>query len=194
MSPTAMFESQRLRIKCYGAGDGPMLYAIGQRNREHLQRYESDNPVLQIKNVAEAEALAREIAADWAARKYFLGAAFDKRTNEFVVQMYLGVATRDPLEFKIGFFVDKSHEGRGYVTEAVGATLEFAFAKLHAHYVSAECDLSNVRSYRVLERCGMRRQAVPRKNEKKPNGDKDATLHYAISRREFLDAQRRDSP
>ena len=44
------FESERLRLRSYAAGDGPMYFAVSQRNREHLARYESDNVVMQISN------------------------------------------------------------------------------------------------------------------------------------------------
>ena len=45
-----------------------MYYAVGQKNRQHLQRYEADNAILSAKNEPEAEALVQELAADWAAR------------------------------------------------------------------------------------------------------------------------------
>ena len=30
------FETERLIVRCYEAGDGPMYYAVGARNREHF--------------------------------------------------------------------------------------------------------------------------------------------------------------
>ena len=36
-------ETQRLYLRPYRAGDGPMYYAVGQKNRDHLARYETDN-------------------------------------------------------------------------------------------------------------------------------------------------------
>jgi ribosomal-protein-alanine N-acetyltransferase len=148
------FETDRLVIRCYEAGDGPMYYATGVRNRGHLQRYESGNTILTAKTEQEAEILVRRLHADWMARNHFFMGAFDKTTHEFVAQIYVGAVNWDLPEFVVGYFVDKDHEGQGFVTEAVKATLKFIFEHMGAHRVRLETNETNVRSRRVAERCG----------------------------------------
>ena len=41
-------ETERLYLRPYQAGDGPLYFAMGQKNRAHLARYEADNVVLAI--------------------------------------------------------------------------------------------------------------------------------------------------
>ena len=36
-------ETERLYLRSYKAGDGPVYFSAGQRNRDHLSKYESDN-------------------------------------------------------------------------------------------------------------------------------------------------------
>ena len=43
-------ETERLYLRPYQAGDGTMVFAVSQRNREHLARYESGN-VLRMPNM-----------------------------------------------------------------------------------------------------------------------------------------------
>ncbi len=179
------FWSERLRLRCYEPGDGKWYYAMSLRNREHLRRYESGNVAANLSSEEVAEALMCDLAADWQARKNFFIAAFNKLTNEFVAQIYVGPVSWELPEFQIGYFVDVNHEGQGYVTEAVKATLRVIFGKLNAHRVRLFCDKTNLRSMRVAERCGMTREAHLRENKKNADGSYSGTLIYGLLRSEF---------
>ncbi len=178
-------EAGRIYLRSYQAGDGPWFYAMSQRNRAHLARYESENVVMSVGSEADAEALVRELAADWEARNCFFMGAFRRETDEFVAQVYVGPVNWDVPEFVIGFFVDKDHEGQGYVTEAVRAALGFIFEHLKAHRVRMECDDTNQRSLRVAERCGMLREGHIRENKRNADGQLSGTLHFGLLKREF---------
>ena len=187
-STPTRFESERLILRPYQAGDGAMYYAVGQKNRQHLQRYEADNVILTVKNEQEAEALVQELAADWAARKCFFLGAWDKLSGEFVAQVYIGVVNWDTPEFEIGFFVDQDHEGQGYVTESVRAALDFVFEHLQAQRVSLRCNATNLRSQRVAERCGFTREGLLRQERRHPDGSFSDSLIYGLLRREWVGA------
>jgi RimJ/RimL family protein N-acetyltransferase len=178
-------ETERLYLRCYEAGDGQWYYAMSQKNRSHLMRYESGNVVMSIKSKEEAEVVLRELAAEWLARNCFFMGAFEKASDEFVAQIYVGPVNWDLPEFEIGYFVDKDHEGQGYVTEAVRAVLGFIFEHLKAHRVRIQCDDTNVRSYRVAERCGMVREGHFRENKKNPDGTISGTLYFGLLKSEF---------
>lgn len=186
-STPTRFESERLILRPYQAGDGAMYYAVGQKNRQHLQRYEADNVILTAKNEQEAEALVQELAADWAARKCFFLGAWDKLSGEFVAQVYIGVVNWDTPEFEIGFFVDQDHEGQGYVTESVRAALDFVFEHLQAQRVSLRCNATNLRSQRVAERCGFTREGLLRQERRHPDGSFSDSLIYGLLRREWAE-------
>ncbi len=95
-------ETERLYLRCYEPGDGSWYYEMIQKNRPHLERYESDNAAMTIKTEDDAEVLMREFAAGWAARSYFFMGVFDKLSNEFVAQLYIGPSNWDLPEF-VGF-------------------------------------------------------------------------------------------
>lgn len=181
----SQIETERMILRCYRAGDGPWYYAMAQRNREHLSEYESDNVVMSIKTEEEAEVLVRDLANDWASRSHFFIGAFDKKTDAFVAQVYVGPVSWSLPEFQVGYFADKDNEGRGYVTEAVRAVLGFIFDHLHAHRVRLECDDTNVRSYRVAERCGMVREGHFLESKRRADGTLGGTYRYRLLRSEF---------
>jgi RimJ/RimL family protein N-acetyltransferase len=66
----------------------------------------------------------------------------------------------DPMsrQAEIGFCFHPHQRGRGYSTRAVRAALEFAFGSLDVRRVVAATDVRNERSWRLLERIGMRRE------------------------------------
>ena len=113
------FETERLILRSFQAGDGLWYYAIGRKNRDHLRRYESGNLILSFHSAEEAEVVVRDIAAEWQACNCFFLAGFDKQTSAFVAQIYIGPVSWELPEFQIGYFADEEHQGRGYVTEAV---------------------------------------------------------------------------
>jgi len=178
-------ETKRLILRPYRAGDGPWFYEMAQRNREHLAEYESDNVVMSVKNEEEAEVLVRDLANDWAARNHFFIGAFKSETGVFVAQVYVGPVNWQLPEFQIGYFADRDHEGQGYVTEAAQGAIAFAFDHLGAERLRLECDETNVRSYRVAERCGMVREGCFLRSKRRPDGSLGDTLRYRLLKREF---------
>jgi len=186
--PTRL-ETGRLLLRPYQAGDGPVYFAAGQRNRQHLQRYEADNSILSPKSEAEAEALVRTLAADWVSRNCFFLGAFDKVSGEFVAQVYIGPVNWETPEFEVGFMADQAHEGRGFVTEAVRAALGFIFENLEAQRVSLSCAETNLRSQHVAERCGFRREGHLRQAKRQPDGSLGDTLIYGLLREEWDDGR-----
>jgi aminoglycoside 6'-N-acetyltransferase len=177
-------EAARIYLRSYQAGDGAWFYAMSQRNRAHLARYEADNVVMSVASEQDAEDLVRGLAADWKDQNCFFMGAFDRETDEFVAQVYVGPANRDVPEFEIGFFADKDHEGQGYVTEAVRAATGFIFEHLQAHRLRMECEDTNQRSLRVAERCGFLREGHFRENRRNADGTLSGTLHFGMLKSE----------
>jgi RimJ/RimL family protein N-acetyltransferase len=67
----------------------------------------------------------------------------------------------EPAEFMtwdLGYIFNPDYHGRGYATEACRGVLRYGFANLKAHRVSAKCSPENVRSWKLMERLGMRRE------------------------------------
>jgi len=184
--PTRL-ETERLYLRPYQPGDGPWYFAMSQRNQAamHLSRYEADNPANTLRTEEDAEVLMRDFAIGWAARRVFFLGAFDRATDEFAAQIYIGVVSWELPEFELGYFADVDHEGLGYVTEAARAALGFIFKHLCAHRVRLECDDTNVRSFGVAERCGMTREGHIRQNHKHADGTITGTLHYGLLRNEY---------
>nr|WP_210767767.1 GNAT family N-acetyltransferase [Cellulomonas humilata] len=67
----------------------------------------------------------------------------------------------DPRTYTLGYVFDPAQWGQGYATEAATALLDVCFRSWGAHRVIARCSPENTRSWRLLERLGMRREELP---------------------------------
>jgi ribosomal-protein-alanine N-acetyltransferase len=179
-------ETNRLYLRGYQAGDGPWYYTMSQKNKPHLAMFESGNAVMRINKEEDAEIIVRDFAVARAARSAFFMGVFQKVTNDFVAQIYIGVVNWDLPEFELGYFADIDHEGQGFVTEAAEAALGFIFNQLGAARARLGCDDSNSRSYRVAERCGMVREGHIRDNKRNADGSFHGEFVYGLLRSEFI--------
>jgi len=118
-------ETERLFLRPYQSGDGVLYYQIGQRNKKHLEKFESGNILMQIESEEEGERAIQRLIASWDTGEAFFLGAFQKETGNFVAQIYIGLSNRRLPEYELGYIVDVDHEGKGYVTEAAGAALHF---------------------------------------------------------------------
>jgi RimJ/RimL family protein N-acetyltransferase len=85
---------------------------------------------------------------------------------------------------ELGYAIARDAEGHGYATEAARAVLELAFARFGLHRVIARLDARNRASAALLERLGMRREALFVEDEH-VKGEWTDTLVYAILAREY---------
>jgi len=86
---------------------------------------------------------------------------------------------------EVGFTFLPNHRGHGYATEAATAMVELAFSGLGAHRVSGHLDQRNRASAALLERLGMRREALLVENEWVKGEWTDEAI-YAVLAREWL--------
>ncbi|GHU74919.1 hypothetical protein AGMMS49992_17800 [Clostridia bacterium] len=63
----------------------------------------------------------------------------------------------------LGWILHKNYHKRGYGTELAGALIKYGFTDLKMRRIIAPCAAVNYGSYRVMERNGMRREALHRK-------------------------------
>lgn len=85
---------------------------------------------------------------------------------------------------EIGYVFSPDAKGQGYATEAARALLRLAFTDLGLHRVFAELDRRNGASAALLERLGMRREALFRQDVWFKDEWSD-TLVYAMLAEEF---------
>ena len=70
---------------------------------------------------------------------------------------------------ELGYVVAKAYWGKGYMTEAVKAIIEWAFSQPQVYRVYATTSVDNIGSQRVMEKAGMQREGLLRRYIIHPN-------------------------
>jgi ribosomal-protein-alanine N-acetyltransferase len=97
----------------------------------------------------------------------------------------LAVSNRANLTGDFGYSIHSAYWRQGYATEAAHAVVEAGFRTLGLHRIWAECDTENVGSWGVMEKLGMRREALLRDGKLVKGAWRDRYL-YAVLADEWI--------
>ena len=146
-------ETARLRLRRFTPADASALAAY--RSDPEVSRYQSwESPV----PLAEAERLAARFSAGDPRGPGWFQYAVERRDVPGLIGDVGVWRSEDGRQAELGFTFAPRFQGHGYATEAVARTVEFLLAEEELHRVSAGCDARNVRSAKLLERVGFRRE------------------------------------
>lgn len=149
-----MIETPRLRLRPFCPDDGNIVFAL--YSNEEIMRY---TPFEYMDEVAAAKHLERIVAA-WAedplTERELLVLAKD--SGEKIGRCHIHL-DRESESAMVGWLLLKKEWGKGYATEITKALMDYAFDTMQVRRVCALCHPDNTASWRVLEKCGMRREA-----------------------------------
>lgn len=103
----------------------------------------------------------------------------------YIGEVGLGLTSAQHRQGEIGYVFDPAYGGQGLATEAARLMVSLGFSSLGAHRITGRLDARNERSARLLERIGMRREALLKQNEF-VKGEWTDELVYAVLAQEWL--------
>lgn len=166
-----MLSTERLVIRPFQESDYKDLYEY--LSLEETYRYEPGKPI----SLEEAEKLASERAKGTG----FWAVMLEEDSKKLIGHVsFIQTEPKVFLTWEIGFIFNPVFQKKGYATEASRAIIKYAFKELNAHRVVGFCATENIASWRVLEKCGMKREGLLRKNAFFQR-DKNGTPHWLDS-------------
>jgi [ribosomal protein S5]-alanine N-acetyltransferase len=66
--------------------------------------------------------------------------------------------------WNLGYIFNPAFQGKGYATEAARAVIAYAFKEMGVHRIVGHCSPDNTASWKVLEKCGMKKEGMSRKD------------------------------
>ncbi|MBQ3460686.1 MAG: GNAT family N-acetyltransferase [Solobacterium sp.] len=96
------------------------------------------------------------------AKSFHLGIA-EKSTDKVIGDIWVYLIEQDRMA-KVAFRLAKTVHGRGYGTESLSAMTAFCFEHTELKRLWTEVDVRNIASWRVLEKCGYRREGLIRQS------------------------------
>lgn len=103
----------------------------------------------------------------------------EKETGLFIGVVGFIVRDKSVPYFEIGYWLQTSKVGKGYITEAVKLIEKYAFIDNHAQRLEIKMASSNLKSQAVAKRCGFQFEAQLMNARRLPSGELDNTLVYA---------------
>ncbi|MDI4632444.1 GNAT family N-acetyltransferase [Pelomonas sp. V22] len=153
-------ETERLVLLAPRAGVGP---ALNEAVIETLDQLRPWMPWAQhAPSVDETEGVVRR---QWAAFILREDLPFQIYSREPQRRRLLGATGLHRFDwaarrFEIGYWLRRSSEGQGLMSEAVNGLVAMAFTQLRARRLEIRCDERNARSRAVAERCGFQLESV----------------------------------
>lgn len=143
---------ERVLVRPHRETDAEEHFAAVEESREYLL------PWLPwasgYTSVDDSREFINRCIARWYQRADFIVGIWDHRTGRFLGGSGLDPQNRDVPSYEIGYWLRRSAEGHGYMTEAVKLLADYAFDSLGAQRVYIRCDARNVRSAAIPRRLG----------------------------------------
>jgi [ribosomal protein S5]-alanine N-acetyltransferase len=148
-------------IRPLEASDLPALVESRLRNRAFLTEWEPDRAESFFTPAGQARELALDDAA-WRTATGFPFAILDAAQDDRLIgRVALANVVRGVWQnATLGYWVSADAGSRGHATAAVGLVLRFAFEVAGLHRIQPAIMPRNVRSRRVVEKCGFRHEGV----------------------------------
>jgi ribosomal-protein-alanine N-acetyltransferase len=149
-----MLTSERLIVRPFQKNDYQDLYEY--LSLKETYRFEAGEPI----SLNEAKKLCKERAKG---RNFW--AATLKDSKKLIGHISIFPAGPEFLRtWEIGYIFNPDYQNKGYASEAAWAIIKYAFTELGAHRIVGHCSPDNIPSWKVLEKCGMRREGLERRN------------------------------
>lgn len=150
-----MLSTERLIIRPFLESDYQDLYEY--LSLPETYRFEPGEPVSLEK--------AKEIAREFSDGRNFWAVTLPSNDDKLIG--HISMIQKEPewvKTWEIGFIFNPKFQKMGYATEASKAVIDYTFRQLNAHRIVGNCSQENLPSWRVLEKCGMRREGLMKKN------------------------------
>jgi [ribosomal protein S5]-alanine N-acetyltransferase len=162
MNPPEHIETARLILRKPVVADTPRIYEAYANDAE-VTRYLTWRP---HRTLADGEEPAAHRLAAWEAGEYFCWVITLRDDGELTGMISI---RPDAWRVDLGYVLGRRWWGRGYMTEAVRAVVDYVLSEREVFRVWAVCDVDNLASARVLEKAGLRLEGRLRRWAMHPN-------------------------
>lgn len=102
--------------------------------------------------------------------------------NEHIGGVSIYIEEDDPKVGELGWLIKKEFQGKGYITEAAKALMEYSFENLGLEKIYARCDSRNIASEKVMKKLEMFLEEEGKRFYKKRN-EEAGEYKYSIFRK-----------
>ncbi|MFX1391851.1 MAG: GNAT family N-acetyltransferase [Promethearchaeota archaeon] len=180
LSIPSKLETPRLIIRKYESGDGKYLFQLLEsgNNREYLNEHSDD--ATNVKTEKDAETRIQQLSKDWIERTRFVMGIWLKSSEKYIGQIWIEPNKQEVPSFELGWYLEQSLQKQGFATEAAKASINFIFNNLKAYKIIVITRDDNLRSVKLAERLGFKKEAHLREHSIKKDGSRVGLSYYGI--------------
>jgi ribosomal-protein-alanine N-acetyltransferase len=151
-------DGAKIYVRLFEPSDAAALLELRKRNTGFLRPWEPRRPVEYTPEAQDAQ-LQHMIESAALDRSYHFG--IFQLDDSLVGSITLSNVARGAWQnATVGYFIDESHNGKGFAAEAIRLVVLIAFSDIGLHRVQAGVMPRNPASMRALEKAGFRREGV----------------------------------
>ncbi|MFG0211651.1 GNAT family N-acetyltransferase [Brevibacillus porteri] len=155
---------ENIYVRLVQEADAQSLLALEVRNRDFFQNFTGTREEAFYTLEGQIDRIKSSMALKEEDRGYVFVIA-EKGQDEIIGEVILSEVVRENLQSCwIGYFLDKEHNGKGYMTEAVKLVVDYAFEIVGLHRLEAGVMPHNIGSIKVLLKAGFHKEGIAKKN------------------------------
>jgi len=156
-------ETPRLLLLPIELTDGDELWDAVEGSRWHLERW---LPWVPFNSTREASMrYAEACVSDWDAGRAVRFAIRDRQSRELLGVVGLDSCVHLHRSCELGYWLKRDATGKGLMTEAANASVQFAFSRMAVHRIRCAAATDNFPSLRVIQRLSFRFEGIARQAE-----------------------------
>ena len=160
--PEPLLRGDSLYLRPAASADYVVWSRLRAASRAFLEPWEPTWPEDDLTRAAFRRRLRRQ-EEDIARDEAYPFLVFDAASNELLGGLTLGGVRRGVAQAAtLGYWMGAQHAGKGHMSRAVAAAVDFAFTQLRLHRVEAACIPGNEPSIALLKRNGFEREGFAR--------------------------------
>jgi len=167
---------QRVLARPYRLEDAEALYEAIEESRDHIRPWLpwADESLDDVRDF-----IAHSMA-NWLLREDFGLSIWALESGIFLGGIGFHVRYWELPYFEIGYWLRKSAQGQGYITEAARLLTDALFEQLRAQRVEIRCNAQNTRSAAVARRLGFLQEGHLRHTRQNADGTPSDTLVFSL--------------
>lgn len=173
---TKLLETPRLILRPFGHGDAQAMFDTWASDPE-VTRFLTWPTYTSVE-------VTRRVLTDWISRygdnTYFNWGITLKPARAVVGNIAVVSLHEDTKAADVGYCLGRAYWGKGIMTEALRAVLDFLFDEVGLNRVAAYHDVRNTGSGRVMEKAGMKREGVLRAAGRNNSGICDEVWYATV--------------
>lgn len=174
-----IIETERLILRSIVESDASDIYEYGKEENVGVNAGWAPH-----KDFEDTKAIMKEVFLN---QPYVFGIIL-KSSGKMVgsVGLLKDPKRENPQAMMLGYAISESCWGKGFMTEASKAVIDYGFKNPEIQLITSCCYTYNKRSHRVIEKCGFKYEGCLRQAEKRFDGQILDMYSFSLTKEEWL--------